>query len=61
MKTKKIRGIRNNINSTFCIYDHFGLDKPDIEKMYVNLADLEYGMYYNIMITLMVHSFRSSR
>lgn len=22
----------------FCIYDHFGLDKPDVEKMYVNLA-----------------------
>lgn len=22
----------------FCIYDHFGLDKPDVEKVYVNLA-----------------------
>lgn len=22
----------------FCIYDHFGLDKPDVEKMYVKLA-----------------------
>lgn len=22
----------------FCIYDHFGLDKPDVEKIYVNLA-----------------------
>ena len=22
----------------FCIYDHFGLDQPDVEKTYVNLA-----------------------
>lgn len=22
----------------FCIYDHFGLNRPDVEKMYVNLA-----------------------